>query len=837
MTFFCVRKTPALMMALIMISLYASLAGQRWHTYTNTNHVTDIIITDSKIYTATWGGVVEYDKTGSGGDKSFRPAYVRTITSVDGLADNDVRTLAYQESTGDLWAGTASSGITIIKPTGLLTLNVASGQLPSNQVRRIAVYGSYIYVATDQGISQFYYLPQVYIPLPLHQYNETNTQGGLADNDVRDITVSENGYLYCATASGVSFVHTDSLDLDTAWHNWHDENSPLPGLPVLSLSVSANYIAMNTLTSVHRHGSDPFASDWHTWTRNSSGLVDSVFTVKIYDNGLMLLSYGVWNEETMNLTRKTPHVLSVIEGTGYVDFITPPADEPLPESCIYRFILYPSQALVYATWGQGTFWDGSVGYFHLEDNCIGFQTVSEIVADANHNLWLASGWLGGGMTQKGTRGVSKWSDGNWTTYTTKNSPLPSDNIRNLAVDFNNKKWFGSWDASGQPYNWRSGAVAYDDADEAWQWYTRTGIRTYIEADGWSESQPGTPTILNNTIADIYVDRSGNILISSSGAGITAFDLNYNLLGTFQMPSSASVYQSVSFICDSGSRYFFGLNVDDKLAIWDDPSLPIGSGDHWLPSLPPDLNNGFVYGVVSILSAFDEEENWIATSSGLYMWDGTNWYRYDTDIKRRRYSGGTWVNETLYYVDEERLFGSVRTTPTALFKDPFGRIWIGSLENGLTMYDPDTERFTNYYQGNAPLLSNYVTCFGYDPLSGNLLIGTPDGLNTLEIGIEIKTQKQLNTVKAFPNPFRPEQDGFVRLVNLPSLSMPAGTNVCRIYDAAGSLVIELKENYYARFDWNGYNKNRKKCSSGIYFFAVTAADGTTKKGKFALIRSD
>ena len=814
----------------LFMLLISPLQARMWETFTNTNNVTDAVMTPDKIYTATWGGVVEYRLTDGA------PEYVTTITSVDGLVSNDVRTLAFEESTGDLWAGTFNNGISIIKPAGMQTLDANSG-LPSNRVRRIIIRQSYIYVATDLGISQFYYLPDVYFPLLLNQYNNANTQGGLVSNDVRDITIAENGYLYCATASGVSYVHTDSLDFDAAWHSWMYYNSPLPNAPILSISAGSNFVAMNSMTSVHRISSDPFTNDWQTWTRNSGGLVDSVFTVKIYNNSLIFLSYGIWNEDTMNLTRKTPYVLSVIESTGNVDFITPPIDEPLPESCIYRFVLYPSQALVFATWGQGTFWDTNEAYFQLEDNCIGFQTISEITTDANHNIWFGSGWLGPSMTRKGTRGVSKWSNGNWTTYTTKNSPLTSNNISNLAIDQNNKKWFGSWDSPFEPNQWRPGVNVFDDATGDWLWYTRDGIRTWVDSTGWSVADPTTPKIYNNTIAEVYVDKAGNIFVNSSGAGMTVLDKDYDFLGYVQLPTSFSQFQLTISIYHSGSRYFFGTRNDRGLIIWNSNTLPIGGGDNWI--IPPvsELNSCVVHGVVTIINAFQEEENWIATSLGLFMWDGNDWYKYDTDIKRRRYSNGLWVNDTLYYVDEERLFGSVRTTPTSIYLDPFGRIWIGSLENGFTMYDPVSERFTNYFMANSPLLSNYITYFGYDPIRGKLLIGTPDGLNTLDIGIEIKTEEKLRTVKAFPNPFFPDKDGFVRIVNLPSESMPKGNNICKIYNSAGELVIELEENYFARFDWNGRNKDNKKCSSGVYFFVVTDAKGRTERGKFALIRGN
>lgn len=815
--------------------LFNNLQAERWAAYTNTNNVTDIAVTPDKVYTGTWGGVAEYNLTG--GSNSL-PEYSRTITSVDGLVSNDIRTLAYEEGSGDLWVGTANDGITIIKTNGMQTLDTESG-LPSDKVRRIVVYQSYIFVATDLGISQFYYLPGVFFPLLLHQYSAYSTQGGLVSDNVNDIAVSPDGYLYCATALGVSYVHTDSLDIDAAWHNWIIGNSPLPTSNVLSLSVNQDFVVMNTLTSIHRHNADPFVSDWRTWTRNSGGLQDSVFTVGLTPYNNILIGYGVWNEDYMTLTHKSTNSFGYIDSIGvlFSSGAYPPEELsglPTPTESIYRFTMN-SLGTGMATWGKGFNIYNFSGRYQFENNCIGFQTISEITTDADFNIWFGSGWLGGGLTRKGTRGVSKWDGFLWTNYTHRNSPLTSSNMMNVAVDTNNRKWFGSWYSNPADYGWSPGVNVFDDDADNWQWYTSSGVRNWQESSSsWSDPIPGSPLLLNNTIAEVYVDKPGNIMISSSGQGVLVMDKDYNHLGNFSIPNSIN---SISMIYHSGTRYFFGLRIDNKLVIWDDNSIPSGSTDHWVTPAPSKLSDANIYGVVTITNIFGEEENWIASSQGLYMWNGTDWYRYDTDIKRRKLvSGDIWTNDTLYYVDEERLFGSVREArPSAIFLDPFGNIWIGSLENGITKYDPYTERFTNYYQGKSPLLSNYITSFGYDPVKGYLLIGTPDGLNTLEAGVQFKTEKHLNTVKAYPNPFIPDKDGFVRIVNMPSRSMPVGTNICKIYDASGTLVIELKENQFARFDWDGLNSKRKKCSSGIYYFVVTDAGGETKRGKIALIR--
>ena len=117
----------------------------------------------------------------------------------------------------------------------------------------------------------------------------------------------------------------------------------------------------------------------------------------------------------------------------------------------------------------------------------------------------------------------------------------------------------------------------------------------------------------------------------------------------------------------------------------------------------------------------------------------------------------------------------------------------------------------------------------------MLIGTPEGLNTLIIGYQIKPETNLNTLKIYPNPFYPDKDKSVTIINYPSGTMPRGKNKCRIYDSSGALVITLEENELAQFDWDGLNSAGKKCATGIYFVVVTDEKGNRQTGKIALLR--
>ena len=132
-------------------------------------------------------------------------------------------------------------------------------------------------------------------------------------------------------------------------------------------------------------------------------------------------------------------------------------------------------------------------------------------------------------------------------------------------------------------------------------------------------------------------------------------------GEFEIPKALSA-RHIHY--HNGRQYFIGTQSDRGLMIWNDDSIPDKDGPHWITPSPAELSNCEIYGVVSIESPYEGSQHWIAASNGLFMWNEQYWYKYDTAIKRYRYnlSTGLWDNDLLYYADEERLYGSVRTYP-------------------------------------------------------------------------------------------------------------------------------------------------------------------------------
>ncbi|MBW6514263.1 MAG: hypothetical protein K0B87_05850 [Candidatus Syntrophosphaera sp.] len=827
-------KRQVLTLAILLGWLVLNAAA--WQTITNTSHVHDLMAQDGSIYFSTWGGVVQLMPPPAGGDVTISEMLEnRVLTTAAGLASNDVRNLAYVSFSQSLWLGSSADGISIVNPLGVQQLNTDLG-LPSNRVTGIVEYGSNILVATNGGLALYYYLEGVNFPLQLHQYTAQNTGGGLLSNSIDAMALAANDYLFLSSNLGLNFVHLDSLDIDSAWHSF--ASPPFAAGSENKLSVNQEKLLIATPTSAHLHSSDPWTPGWQSYNQTTGILGEVIASACIDELNTIWLSYGLWNEDLLIYTRSVDTLLTSIASDGAVSHMAK-FESGLGDKSIRRIVSHEGRIYL-CSWGDGIFaGEGNGGQWsNFRSQSIGFPKVRNIATDAKHAAWFSSGALSAALTRKSSLGASKFYQGWWETFTIANSPIHTDNVFTVAVDSHDRKWFGTFDVNSQisPPGWRFGVSVWDEENDVWKLIQRSGTAIWNdEAQNWGAYIPGSAALLGNTAVHISQDTHGNMLIACYDDGFTVLGPDDNHIGEFLIPNSVDQRSIYSF--HNGRQYFFGTNNDRGLVIWNDDSIPVTDGGHWLIPDPSDLSNCEVYGVVTLTSPYEGIQHWIAASTGLFMWNEQNWYRWDTSIKRFKYNGVTrlWENDLLYYEDEERLYGSVRTTPTAIYLDPFNRVWIGSLEHGISMYNPQTERFTNYFQANSPLLSNYITALGYLPMEGLLLVGTPEGLNTLSIGRSIKPVTTLQNLKIHPNPFRPDGRNAAIITNSPEETMPRGQNQCRIYDASGALVIKLEENEFARFAWDGFNLAGKKCGTGVYFVIVNDAKGNRATGKIALIR--
>lgn len=108
------RRLASLAIGMALIGASQSNAGQNpryffgdWVSYTSMRYVHGAVVTLDYVYFGTRGGVARYDR--------HRDKWLPALTTAEGLRNNNVQRLAYDNATDQLWADTPS-GVSVYRP-------------------------------------------------------------------------------------------------------------------------------------------------------------------------------------------------------------------------------------------------------------------------------------------------------------------------------------------------------------------------------------------------------------------------------------------------------------------------------------------------------------------------------------------------------------------------------------------------------------------------------------------------------------------------------------------------------------------------------------------------
>ena len=792
------KKNLIIIMIMIATGLFAL---KNWKVYTNTTHNFDVIETGNELLIATWGGLVSYDLD----NDSFN----KTLTTIDGLDSNDIRALDYLEGTNQILVGTAGNGINRIGESGFLTPLTETLGLQSNIINKITHNDTLIFIATKFGVSCFMDDPDFPFPLLLNNYNVEN---GLSANDITSMQLTPEGNIFFGSIAGLDYVHVDSMEVLASWHHLNTDNSDLlPSNNVTSISISGGKIAIGTDNGIF------LSENLHDLTQ--AILIDeglAIYPVYVDDQLNLWFSYGLWDLDRLVLTDTMDIAITRISATG--DLETWDKDENgLTTSKIKGFKEINGHVSAF-TWGEGLFIiSGDEWNTNIKANCISANLITDIEIDQNDHIWLASGYYGLEQLGRGTKGACSFDGNIWKSYTSEKYPgLKNNNVFDIAIDGSNRKWFSCW----QFVTPGNGGISILDEEQDEFWFPTGLLSTYT-------------TKMTSDNDRMWISYIGGIMVAET-------DPDISISHSFQTEFDEDQNNMVSLISEN-SRFFGTL--DKGVQYWNNDTDPVTEGQYWVYPPSSELRSGMIYALES-RNISGNEEIWVASGTGLFMFDGIDWFWFGTTIKKKVWFDNEWFwnednpdPEYWYYEGQERLYGSIPTYPTALFVDPFGMIWIGTQDAGITIFDTSRDKFINLTIENTPLISNTITDFAYEPLTGTLYIGTNLGMNSVEIGIsaEMNEETELFETVVYPNPFYPGNGDIIRIENKGSFTMPKGNTYCRIFDLNGDLVMEFEKDIYEQFSWDGLNKTGKKCGSGIYLYVVSAPGGQTSKGKIVLVR--
>lgn len=178
------------------------------------------------------------------------------------------------------------------------------------------------------------------------------------------------------------------------------------------------------------------------------------------------------------------------------------------------------------------------------------------------------------------------------------------------------------------------------------------------------------------------------------------------------------------------------------------------------------------------------------------------------------------------VPQELLFQQFITDIKA---DGAGNIWISTADSGVFQVNSTGQEILNIFnQDNSPLPSNSVISIEINGETGEVYFGTARGLVSYQSRITDGVGN-LENVRVFPNPVKPEYSGLVTIDGLTD-----NANV-KITDITGNLVYEeFVSGGTIQWDTRAFGKH--KVASGVYMVIITSEDQLeTQTAKIMIIR--
>lgn len=327
-------------------------------------------------------------------------------------------------------------------------------------------------------------------------------------------------------------------------------------------------------------------------------------------------------------------------------------------------------------------------------------------------------WIGGY-----NGGLHKFSNGSWTNYTTSNSAITNDDVRETYFDSNGKLWVTTWNKLN----------TFDTATHVWTNYNVTGQ---------------TNDILYSTV----VDANNRIWVGTDG-GAALTDGLYMYNGSswrFYNPTNSALT----------GRWIVQMRKDRLGKIWG-VARDLFEINDTVISNHSILGGGFPANNGSTSLDFDSNNNvWVGVyDGGIGKFDGSNWVLYNTS------------NSPL---PEDKIW--------SIAVDQNDVVWIGTETKGLIKFDG--VNWTTYNTLNSAITNDRIDAIAVDKLNnvwiacnyGGIVVHNPQGLSG--ISGNVYYDQNNNNIKDASEPTLPNQ-----VISISSTSFNAITNASGNYKCA------------------------------------------------------
>ncbi|MFW5755796.1 MAG: T9SS type A sorting domain-containing protein, partial [Tangfeifania sp.] len=722
----------------------------------------------SKVYCATEGGLFYFDRD----DNS-----IQKFTGVNGLTDFGIQTIAWNETSQVLVVAYKNSNIDLVYESGVLNLSdIKRKQITGDKtIYNISFSGSEAFLSCGFGI--------VVLNLDKNEVKDTYFIGDEGSSTrVNDVAVWDSN-IYAATEEGILYAQKEGVNL-LDYRNWDlVENIPnaynrFTRLAVHSDGLWANYVpAGNGKNELYRF-------DGQGWQR----YLHSVYSVReiqvVNDYMVITGSSDVYFVDAQN--QVAGKINSYLLAGDEISPISPRSASFSEDGSIWVADFKNGLIRVSGENFESVFPNGPMDnrIFSLYTNQGDLWVTPGGRDDAWNNIWQEPRF-------------QLYTDQQWNYFTPEQYP-ELDGFNDIVC------------------------IAADPADPDHIFVGSWG-GGLLEFQG--EQLLNRYTDLNSPLQNALPDRPGTAYVRIGGLG---FDSEGNLWMTNSEVSNnlhkltpSGEWESVT-LPQVANNYKIGevlvTENDDKWIV-----VPRGNDAYVVDKTGTQkkrllvtsyFNNGEYeeYNRMNDIYCITEDLEgalWLGTSKGVAVynnpsriWDSENFYAIQPSLD---------LNDGLYHplLETENV--------TAIAVDGANRKWIGTQGSGVYLVSENGENeILNFNEENSPLLSNNIMDIAINELTGEVFIGTSEGLISYQ-GDAIAGKAAYENVYVYPNPVRETYDGPVTVTGLIE-----NTDV-KITDISGNLVFETTS-LGGQAVWDGNNLNGNRVRTGVYLVFCNDENG-------------
>jgi len=745
---------------------FSQLAVGQWQTHYSYRNVTQVAVASDKVYAVGSNALFSV---------SLADQSIDFYSKITGLSDNNITQIAYNNKSNQLLVVYANSNLDLVSSSGVY--NVPDLYLKQatmdKTVNSILFADSLAYLSCNFGI--------VVLNTSKREISDSYVIGASGSYAPVLATALFNGEIYGLTTNGLSQADASSHNLAN-FQVWTNVTSLPAGRNLNLLSFDGALWLLKANGVVYK------SADGNGWSavlslsniaRMQSDsqylyfISDATSTTFVYDKNLNVTTLAGFAPNRISIDNSTSHSFWLASGNVGLQQVNQSGQT------VNAFT--PSGPFDNSSWGMtfggdklfvvpGGAWD--VQYFHP----------ASVMMYQNHAWTNIDGAT-----------ISQQTNMPFTTDFVSIAADPKDNTHFFVgaygmglYEFKNNtfsKWYNCLNSGVESiFPGQSNQLQYQRIDglkfdqQGNLWFLNTQINDpvkYLSPDGIVHSLYFDAIKGFSNVLDILIDKANPnrkwIISSRINPGVFVFDDN----GTLDNQQ------------DDQSK-FFSTFIDQDGNVF--------SSDFYF-CITQDLNN----------------QIWIGTMKGpIVIQNPNNVFASNFNITRIKVPRNDGTNLADYLLGNERI--------NAIAVDGANRKWIGTQDAGLYLVSPDgTQILQDFTTDNSPLLSNTILSLAMNNQTGELFVGTDQGLISYKTDATQATATFSN-VYAYPNPVRPDFHGVITITGLVTDTQVKITNL------NGNVVYETISNGGIA-TWNGNKADGSRVSSGVYLVVCTSADGS------------